>query len=1165
MKLVADLHIHSYYSRATSKNLNLEHLTKWAQLKGVDIVGTGDISHPSWLKEMKEKLEPAEEGLFRLKDEVLAPIQAEVPAACQAPVRFMLAGEISSIYKKNDKTRKVHNVIFAPTFDAVERIQAELEKIGNIRSDGRPILGLPSRDLLEIVLEVDPQCYLIPAHIWTPWFSLLGSKSGYDTVEECFEDLTDHIFAVETGLSSDPPMNWRVSMLDRYTLVSNSDAHSPPKLAREATLFDTDCSYPAIFDALKTGDPEAFRGTLEFFPQEGKYHLDGHRKCNICWHPQTTLAHGGLCAVCGKPVTVGVYHRVETLADRPEGVRPARARPFHSLIPLPEILSEIHGVGPKSKRVGKAYDLLLAKLGSELEILLHLPLEQIAKEAGEQLAQGIDRMRKSKIVAQSGYDGEYGIIKVFEQAEEEEAPQLTLFAPEDEPIARETADQPERITREEQSDAIRPYKKSVAPQTRQDQPASNPVEPSVQSAPESVVNAVNDQQQQAIHCTDVPLIITAGPGTGKTRTLTYRIAHLLDNVGVVPQSILAITFTNKAATEMRQRVAALVDKSVAEQLTIKTFHAFGVQILREHGASLGIDANFNILTEEDRQALLKRCSPDASVRELNEYLDQISTAKNQLQTPESSELIEENPALIPIYLAYESALKKNGALDFDDLILRPIQLLESDPACLQKLHARYRWISVDEYQDINLAQYRLLRLLTQDGANLCVIGDPDQAIYGFRGADRSYFFAFDADFPDAKELHLNQNYRSTQTILSAAQQVIGKDQQRATETDTANIWSEFASKIKLTVHNPPTDKAEAEYVVHQIEQMVGGTSYFSIDSGRVDDDGLPSTYTFGDFAILYRMGAQANPLIEALERSGMPYQVVGQTPFFARKDMRELLAFLWFVHNPNSQLHLERILNAGATFEPQTVDQLLALSAESGATGHLGVQRRPLHTLWTLLQQKSMWGGFTPNQRKWLAEIVPFLDTLQQEASDGSISHLIQLVDSFLQNRARQNDAGREERVEQLVRRSLRYEKRLVSFLESTALEKEADAYDPRADRVTVMTLHASKGLEFPVVFVVGCEEGLLPYARANDELTPAEVEAQVDEERRLFYVGMTRAQQKLVLTHARQRFFFGQQMQNRASRFVHDIEAALKEIREMVARKKKPEKKEKLQLGLFE
>ncbi|MCP4401652.1 MAG: hypothetical protein GY801_30670, partial [bacterium] len=312
-----------------------------------------------------------------------------------------------------------HNVVFLPSFEAVEKFQAALEKIGNIRSDGRPILGLDARDLLEIVLETDPQAHLIPAHIWTPWFSLFGSKSGFDRIEECFEDLTPHIFALETGLSSDPPMNWRLSALDNYTLVSNSDAHSPQKLAREANLFDTEISYSAIFEALKSGNPERFLGTLEFFPEEGKYHLDGHRKCGVCWEPKTTLEHESLCPVCRKPVTVGVSHRVEVLADREKGAKHGSAAPFSSLIPLPEILSEGYGVGPKSKRVQQGYEALLTKLGSELAILLELPLETIEKVGGTVLAEGIRRMRAGDVIAEGGFDGEFGVIKLFEQQERE--------------------------------------------------------------------------------------------------------------------------------------------------------------------------------------------------------------------------------------------------------------------------------------------------------------------------------------------------------------------------------------------------------------------------------------------------------------------------------------------------------------------------------------------------------------------------------------------------------------------------------------------------------------------------------------------------------------------------------------------------------------------------
>ena len=431
MKFYADVHLHSYYSRATSKNLNLEYLNLWGQFKGIQVIGTGDFTHPAWFTELETKLEPAEPGLFRLKKEFRDATCDELPPACAMDIRFMLTVEISNIYKRLDKVRKVHNCVFAPSFDAAARIRDRLGAIGNIRSDGRPILGLDSRDLLEIVLESDPLSYLIPAHIWTPWFSALGSKGGFDRMEDCFGDLTPHVFACETGLSSDPPMNWRLSQLDPYVLVSNGDAHSPSKLGREATVYDTELSYPAIYRALKdhTTDP-GLKGTVEFFPDEGKYHYDGHRNCRTRLHPRETTAHNGLCPVCGKPVTVGVLARVEELADHPEGRKSPNWRPYHSLVPLAEIIAETQGVGPNSKRVQNIYRKLLAEVGNELFILLDCPLERVQKAGGALLAEAIRRMRAGDIHIASGYDGEFGTIKIFSPEEKQSilaAEQLTLF------------------------------------------------------------------------------------------------------------------------------------------------------------------------------------------------------------------------------------------------------------------------------------------------------------------------------------------------------------------------------------------------------------------------------------------------------------------------------------------------------------------------------------------------------------------------------------------------------------------------------------------------------------------------------------------------------------------------------------------------------------------
>ncbi len=342
MRFIADLHIHSHFSRATSKKLSPEFIHYWAGVKGISVVGTGDFTHPGWLKELKDKLVPSEEGLFKLKKEHQKELNIPKAIDLCPEIRFILSAEISNIYKKNNKVRKVHNVVLAPDFATAEKIQESLLKIGgNITSDGRPILGLDSRDLLEMVLEASERTYFIPAHIWTPWFSVLGSKSGFDSIDECFEDLTPYISAVETGLSTDAPMHWMCSFLDKYTLVSNSDAHSPEKLGRNANILDTNLSYTDIIRAMKSGDPQKFLGTIDLFPQEGKYHYDGHRKCGIRWDPVQTLKNKGICPKCGKKVTVGVMNRVVELSDRKDlDERPNRL-PFYSIIPLKEILSEI--------------------------------------------------------------------------------------------------------------------------------------------------------------------------------------------------------------------------------------------------------------------------------------------------------------------------------------------------------------------------------------------------------------------------------------------------------------------------------------------------------------------------------------------------------------------------------------------------------------------------------------------------------------------------------------------------------------------------------------------------------------------------------------------------------------------------------------------------------
>ena len=407
MRFIADLHIHSRFSRATSPDMSLENLWKWAQIKGISVIGTGDFTHPKWHDEIKEKLDASDNNLFKIKDNK----DYSVPEFCGGEVSFMLTAEVSCIYSKNGKVRKVHSLIFAPDLAAVSKINTALAGIGNIASDGRPILGLDAKKLLKIVMDISEDALVVPAHAWTPHFSVLGANSGFDSIEECYEELTDYIYAIETGLSSDPAMNWRLSPLDKITLISNSDAHSPAKLGREANIFDTELSYESITHAIKTR--EGFLGTIEFFPQEGKYHNDGHTACGVSLSPQETIKHKYLCPICGKKVTIGVMHRVQKLADRENGFRPEGALPFSSIIPLQEIIGETMKVGVNSKAVNRTYFNLLEKLGSEFRILLDTPLDAIDKAGSPLLSEAIARMRSGNVHIAPGFDGTYGKVKIF--------------------------------------------------------------------------------------------------------------------------------------------------------------------------------------------------------------------------------------------------------------------------------------------------------------------------------------------------------------------------------------------------------------------------------------------------------------------------------------------------------------------------------------------------------------------------------------------------------------------------------------------------------------------------------------------------------------------------------------------------------------------------------
>ena len=1035
MAFYADLHVHSRFSRATSRNCDLEHLAIWARKKGIGVVGTGDFTHPAWRAELKEHLVPAEPGLFRLRPDLEKVAEQQLPPACGGAlttVRFMLSVEISTIYKKGDKTRKVHHLVYAPDFDSADRLVAALSRIGNLHSDGRPILGLDSRHLLEMTLESGPGSYLVPAHVWTPWFAALGSKSGFDAVDDCYGDLAPHIFAVETGLSSDPPMNWRVSSLDRFRLMSNSDAHSPEKLGREVCVFHTEMDYFAVRRALETG--QGYGGTLEFFPEEGKYHLDGHRNCNVRLEPDETRRRDGRCPACGKPLTVGVMHRVEDLADRaPDAARPDTAGDTQGLIPLPEILAEIHRVGPKSKRVAQDYEGLLARLGPELPLLNTLPLEDIGPAAPSLVAEALARLRRREVFREAGYDGVYGTIRLFRDAElERRARGASLFGEEPSVPVQAAADQG-TLLQKPPDPAPATETPAVSPR-RDDATAGQPsLLADLSTGSRDLLAGLDADQRRAAEVVDGPLLIVAGPGSGKTRTLTHRLVRLITSHGAAASGCLAVTFTRRAADEMRSRLRVLLPDAWAE-VPVHTFHSLGLAILRCYWNAAGLQRGFRVASDAERLQLLQDAL-GISERQARGRLTAISHARRTGAPPGDAMLAQAAEA-------YVQGMETRNWCDFDDLVIRAADALESDPETRSQVRQRYPWVCIDEYQDVDQQQVRLIRQLVPPDGNVCAIGDPDQAIYGFRGADRRFFSEFTEHFPGARVVRLSRNYRSNRNIVTLSSQVIA-----ASASAGPSIPVLHDAPNRVTLHEAPSEMAEAEFVVQSLEETLGGHSFFSIDSGR-SAEAQGHDFSFSDFAVLYRTEAQASALVEALQRSGMPFQQRSHNPLLAHPGVAAL----------------------GDT-----------LRRDSGA----GPVRQRLEAV-----------------RR--GDETPAADTLE------ACELLRPLADACGED--------------------------LERFLSELALGTQADTWDPRADRISLLTLHAAKGLEFPVVFIAGCEDGLLPltWGKAEPE--------DLAEERRLFYVGVTRAKTRLYLCRARKRRWRGKVREMPPSPYLADIEERLLE-----------------------
>ena len=1062
MKFIADLHIHSKYSRATAKNLDFENLYYAAQIKGVRVVGTGDFTYPAWIDEIESKLEETEPGLFSLKKEIAKDIDKTIPESCRNPVRFILQTEISNIYKKDDRVRKNHNLVYFPDIASVKKFNAKLDSIGNIKSDGRPILGLDAADLLSIMLEINDKGFFVPAHIWTPWFSMFGSKSGFDSIEECFGSLKEYIFAVETGLSSDPPMNWRVEDLDDVRLISNSDAHSPGYIGRNASVFNTDLSFFHIRQALEKNDLEKYQGTLDMYPHQGKYHYDGHRKCNICLNPATTAQVDGICPECGRKVTYGVLNRVQELATRPEGYGPENRHGFKSIIPLADILSEIFEVGPKTKKVAGYYNRAIETLGPELGILLDKSFEEIETANVPLLAEAVMKMRTGDIKIDPGYDGEYGKVNIFSRQEKIQlkGEKYLLFDLPDKKSGKKAE------TRVKNVIVKKNFKKKDGKKIQK-------IKQSVKS--QDLLADLNPEQTRAVESTAGAMVIQAGPGTGKTRTLTAKIAYLVSKKDVDPGSILALTFTNKAAKQLEQRIDKYMPQKTKAAVLAATFHSFCLRLLKYYKGFHADIADDSIRISLIRQALGK----DIKRGMVNKTDQLICQCKQNLLFPDDGlkEVVtnDESDSFKKIYSAYLILCKEQNVVDFEDLIFMTVKMLTDDEKILSSVKKTYHYIFIDEYQDLNFGQYELAKLISQDN-HIVVIGDPDQSIYGFRGSDNKYFKWFTHDFPGCEKIILTKNYRSTQTILEASFQMISKSLENE---EKFKVFSDMGSTKKLIIKETTTEYAEAVAIGKMIEKLVGGTSFFSMDAGKTDLD-EQKEYSFADFAILCRTSRQCKIFINMFEKEGIPFQAADKKKLFEIEGIKQLINFC-----------RNMAQNAEVPEELKGCD---------------------IEVLLKFLCEKED-----------LNKIIKGNDKAEQA------------FENLLSIAGLHND--------------------LNSFLNALALNQNTDTLEFNVEKVSLMTMHAAKGLEFPVVFVAGCEQGLVPFAKDGKNIDDLE------EERRLFYVAMTRAMDILCLTYAKKRSIYGKSYKRQRSFFIEDIEKKLTQVEKSFVHLKVRKKEKQLEL----
>ena len=1114
MQYTADIHIHSHYSIATSKASDPEHLFLAAATKGINLLGTGDFTHPAWRSELLEKLEPDESpGFWRLRPELEKTLREKLPGRSRnLPVSFVLSGELSSIYKKMGRVRKVHNLILMPDMESVDRLCATLEKIGNIRSDGRPILGLDSRDLLEMTLDACPGACFIPAHIWTPYFSVFGSRSGFDRIEDCYGELTGEIYAVETGLSSDPPMNWRVSALDRYTLVSNSDAHSPEKLAREANLIDGEFSYRGLTESLKGSQSSRFLGTVEFYPEEGKYHYDGHRACNVRLAPEQSARLNGTCPVCGAKITEGVLNRVAKLADRPAGSTPAgeAARHYERLIPLIEVLAESHGSGPAAKAVQRSRERLIREIGPELFVLREAPIEEVSRVAGPVVAEAVRRNRAGEVRIEPGYDGEYGTVRIFEPGEREKSTGQMFFFEELETGKKEPETPP--VFREKPARSATPAPVS---ETRTGSRKTSTDTPSHVRVPGLDIE-LNQRQFEAVTHESGPLVVIAGPGTGKTRCLAARAGFLVRSRRVSPEKILAVTFTNRATREMRERIRALLAGSGADstEVAVSTFHGFCLDFLTYTRGFSPLVAD-----ETDRLSLLRealaRAGETLRIREVSEA---IGRAKAQGQTPENYRGPE---AVRRAYTAYRDICRKLRVCDYDDLILEALYELRSAPHKQSDLRARYPYLLVDEFQDLNPAQYELLKIMAGNrAAGLFVIGDPYQSIYGFRGADGRVFERLKEDFLHLCQINLELGYRCSQTITEASASLLAGGGAEPIAPRAITPGGVAVKAVRCA-----GEMAESIAIVREIGRLVGGTGMLEAHGEYRPRGGeeLDTLFSFADFAVIARTGALCENLETAFVTEGIPYRLRGNNSFLKNPQVRQVVAYLRLLANPADDL---RFLDAVRLTGLDPGDNFFSAlrKAASRADNSLTSELKRFLSHEVPLKPASApaaefllkFGKFRrqtslPPGELLRALIADFVG--EPPAISDPLGLLLATAEQF-------SDLGD-------------FLARLVMHTEGDIERAGRTSSGIKSEAVTILTMHAAKGLEFKVVFICGVEEGIIPFTYRQTD---------AEEERRLFYVALTRASRIVYLTSAARRKLRGRIVQAGWSPLLNDLPSSVLE-----------------------